>query len=156
MMMPIPWLRRERITESKSRQALTSSPAYGCSMNMWVAPWVIAWVTAAVRCAPPGNQPRADERARCAAWLDAELSLLSDVAVIVALGQIGYHAVWDLLRRSGLDLPRPRPRFGHGAVIELEGLTLVLSYHPSQQNTFTGRLTEEMFDEVFAFARAAL
>jgi uracil-DNA glycosylase family 4 len=115
-----------------------------------------AWVTAAVRCAPPGNRPSADERARCAAWLDAELSLLSDVAVIVALGQIGYHAVWDLLRRSGLDLPRPRPRFGHGVVIELDGLTLVLSYHPSQQNTFTGRLTEEMFDEVFASARAAL
>jgi uracil-DNA glycosylase family 4 len=114
------------------------------------------WVTAAVRCAPPANRPTADERARCASWLDAETALLPSVSVIVALGQIGYHAAWDLLRRTGVDVPRPRPRFGHGVVIDLNDLRLVLSYHPSQQNTFTGRLTEAMFDAVFAAARVAL
>jgi uracil-DNA glycosylase family 4 len=114
------------------------------------------WVTAAVRCAPPANRPTADERKRCAKWLDAETSLLPGVAVIVALGQIGYHAVWDLLRRSGVGLPRPRPRFGHGTIVELSDLRLILSYHPSQQNTFTGRLTEEMFDAVFTAARSAV
>ncbi len=114
------------------------------------------WITAAVRCAPPANKPTADERTRCAPWLDTEIELLARVQVIVALGQIGYHAVWAHLRRSGRDLPRPRPQFGHGRIIELDELTLVLSYHPSQQNTFTGRLTEAMFDEVFATGRSAL
>lgn len=114
------------------------------------------WITAAVRCAPPGNRPTADERANCAAWLDAEIALLPSVAVVVALGQIGYHAVWDHLRRTGATLPRLRPRFGHGSTVQVGELALITSYHPSQQNTFTGRLTAEMFDAVFAAARAAL
>jgi uracil-DNA glycosylase family 4 len=114
------------------------------------------WVTAPVRCAPPANQPTAEERDRCAAWLDAELDLLARRRVFVTLGQIGYRALWSHLRRAGHGLVRPRPAFGHGAVVELGELAIVMSYHPSQQNTFTGRLTEEMFNAVFTEARTRL
>ncbi|MBT8197376.1 MAG: uracil-DNA glycosylase [Acidimicrobiia bacterium] len=112
-----------------------------------------AYVTAAVRCAPPGNKPSADEKSTCSAWLDAELGLLDDVRVIVALGSIGYTATMQALTRIGVEVPRPRPRFGHGSEVDLGGLTVLGSYHPSQQNTFTGRLTEPMLDAVFARAR---
>ena len=115
-----------------------------------------AWITAPVRCAPPANKPSADERRRCAAWLDAELALLDRRRVFVPLGRIGYDALWSHLRRSGATVVRPRPRFGHGEVIDLGDAAIVMSYHPSQQNTFTGRLTEAMFDAVFASARAQL
>jgi uracil-DNA glycosylase family 4 len=115
-----------------------------------------AWVTAAVRCAPPKNRPTAAERDTCGAWLDAELGLLERVEAIVCLGGYGYAALWASLRRRGADLPRPRPRFSHGGRIDLADVTVLLSYHPSQQNTFTGRLTEPMFDAVFATARGVL
>jgi uracil-DNA glycosylase family 4 len=108
-----------------------------------------AWITAPVRCAPPANRPTAGEREACARWLDAELGLLHRRSVFVPLGQIGYQAVWRHLRRTGVDAPIPRPRFGHGEVVEAGRFTIVTSYHPSQQNTFTGRLTEEMLDAVF-------
>lgn len=107
-----------------------------------------AYITAPVRCAPPANKPTPDERARCAPFLHRELALLDRVQVIVPLGQIGYQAV---AAHVGL---RPRPRFGHGAEVALpDGRTIVCSYHVSQQNTFTGRLTEAMLDAVFARAR---
>ncbi len=112
------------------------------------------WVTAAVRCAPPANRPRPQERDNCAAWLRSELSLLARVRVIVCLGSFA----WDAAGRL-LELPRPRPRFGHGVedvVAEGAGgreVTLLGSYHVSQQNTFTGRLTEPMLDAVFHRAR---
>lgn len=108
-----------------------------------------AWVTSVVKCAPPANKPRPDERDRCLPFLVRELELLSDVRVIVALGQFGFAAV-----AAHFDV-RPRPRFGHLAEHALPGgLVLLGSFHPSQQNTFTGRLTEPMLDAVFARARA--
>ncbi len=114
-----------------------------------------AWVTAPVRCAPPGNRPTPGERDACRAWFDAELALLPRIGVVVALGAFAYGAVWSWAGRRGVRLPRPRPRFGHGVEVALgEGPMLLLSYHPSQQNTFTGRLSEAMFDAVFDRARA--
>jgi uracil-DNA glycosylase family 4 len=107
-----------------------------------------AWVAAVVRCAPPANKPTPEERDRCVPYLVRELALLPRVRVLVALGQFAYDTVCRLFA------VRPRPRFGHGVEVALPGgLTLVCSYHPSQQNTFTGTLTEPAFDAVFARAR---
>ena len=105
-----------------------------------------AWVTVAVRCAPPGNKPTPEERKRCAPFLERELALLNRARVIVCLGAFALQAAADLLGIS------PKPKFAHGAVFEAGGYTLVCSYHPSQQNTFTGTLTEPMLDAVFAEA----
>src|SRR5439155_18735447 len=108
-----------------------------------------AYIAAAVRCAPPANRPTPDERDRCLPYLVRELELLDRVEVIVVLGQFAYDVVARLL---GL---RPRPRFGHGVEVPAaDGRTVLCSFHPSQQNTFTGKLTEAMFDTVFARARA--
>jgi uracil-DNA glycosylase family 4 len=109
------------------------------------------YVTAAVRCAPPANRPLPSERDTCQPWLDAELSLLSEVSVIVCLGGFA----WDVALRV-LGAPRPRPHFGHGASATVDRYELLGCYHPSQQNTFTGRLTEAMMDAVFAQAREVL
>jgi uracil-DNA glycosylase len=107
-----------------------------------------AYITATVHCAPPDNKPLPDERAACAPYLARELELLRRVVVVVALGAIAWNAVSD---HVGL---RPRPKFGHLAESALPGgATLLGSYHPSQQNTFTGKLTEPMFDAVFSRAR---
>ncbi len=111
-----------------------------------------AYVTAAVRCAPPANKPTADERDRCRPYLLRELALLDRVRVIVALGGFGWQQVLRVLDESGAILPSPRPRFGHLAEATIGSYTLLGSYHPSQQNTFTGRLTEPMFDRVWARA----
>lgn len=111
-------------------------------------------VTAAVRCAPPANKPTTAERNACRPWLDAELDLLPDLRVIVVLGGFAYHQTLRVLDARGIGVPRPRRSFGHGVELPLTGsLTLVCSYHPSQQNTFTGKLTEEMFDRVWDRAR---
>ncbi len=110
-------------------------------------------VTAAVRCAPPANQPTPDERNTCAPWLDADLRLAPDARVLLALGGVAWAASLSAVARTGVTLPRPRPRFGHGAEAVLERWTVVGSFHPSQQNTFTGRLTETMLDDVVARAR---
>jgi uracil-DNA glycosylase len=108
-----------------------------------------AWITAPVRCAPPANKPSPAERDRCRPFLERELALLPEVRVFVALGQFGFQAVCDVL---GV---RPRPRFSHGAVAETpDGRYLLASFHVSQQNTFTGRLTPEMLDAVLGQARA--
>jgi uracil-DNA glycosylase family 4 len=108
-------------------------------------------MAAAVRCAPPDNAPTPAERDTCAGWLDAELAFVRPhLRVVVALGSFAWQAVLAALGRAGLTVPRPRPRFGHGAEVRLAGLTVVGSFHPSQQNTFTGRLTEAMLDDVFA------
>ncbi|MDJ0924038.1 MAG: uracil-DNA glycosylase [Acidimicrobiia bacterium] len=113
-----------------------------------------AWVTAAVRCAPPANKPLPTERDNCADWFAAELRLLRTARVFVCLGQYGYHSLWRHFAGEGMDLPRPRPKFGHGVEIDVgDGWTVLLSFHPSQQNTFTGKLTREMFDSVFRRAR---
>ena len=110
-----------------------------------------AYVTAAVHCAPPANKPTPAERDACASYLARELSLLNEAVVVVALGQFAWQSVSSL---RGL---RPRPTFGHLAECTLsDGVTLLGSYHPSQQNTFTGRLTVPMFDAVFARARVLI
>jgi uracil-DNA glycosylase family 4 len=106
------------------------------------------WVCAAVRCAPPANRPTPVERDNCLPWLSSELALLSRVRVIVCLGAFA----WDAAQRV-LGPVRPRPKFGHGAEYELGSVTLLGCYHVSQQNTFTGKLTEPMLDAVFARAR---
>ncbi len=112
-----------------------------------------AYVTAAVRCAPPANKPTPEERDNCRPFIEKELTLLRDSRVFVALGQFGYQVASSIL---GV---RPRPRFGHGVVVPLEQSNdeierhIVCSFHPSQQNTFTGRLTEAMLDQVFITAR---
>lgn len=108
-----------------------------------------AWVTAAVRCAPPANAPTPAERDECLPYLRRELALLREARVVVALGAFACAVL------AGLAGLRPRPRFGHLAEHPLpDGRVLLCSYHPSQQNTFTGTLTEPMFDAVFARARA--
>jgi uracil-DNA glycosylase family 4 len=115
-----------------------------------------AYVTAAVRCAPPGNRPTPAERDACRPWLEAELDLLGGVQVIVCLGSFAFDQMLRVLSARGVAIPVPRPRFGHGTAVETpEGMVLG-SYHPSQQNTFTGRLTEEMLDAVFAEAAASI
>jgi uracil-DNA glycosylase len=113
-------------------------------------------MVAAVRCAPPANAPTPAERDTCAPWLDAELALLPTVRVVVALGAFAWQAVLAAAARSGGTVPRPRPRFGHGAEVALGTWLLIGSFHPSQQNTFTGRLTEPMLDAVFARALSRL
>lgn len=111
-------------------------------------------VTAAVRCAPPQNKPSPGERDACSSWLESELDLLPALRVIVVLGAFAYQQTLRILTNRGLPVPRPRPRFGHAAEVQLgDSLTLLCSYHPSQQNTFTGKLTEEMFDGVWMRAR---
>lgn len=112
-------------------------------------------ITAAAHCAPPGNKPSTDELASCQEWLAQSIDVLP-VRVIVALGQIAMRALVAECRRRGWH-EGPMPRFGHGAEVQLsEGRVLIASYHPSQQNTFTGVLTEPMFDRVFALARQRL
>lgn len=111
-------------------------------------------ITAAVRCAPPANKPTTEERDRCAPWLHAELDMSTSVRVMVVLGNFGYVQTLRVLAERGLQVPRPRVRFGHGVEVPIDGgPTLLCSYHPSQQNTFTGKLTEEMFDAIWSRAR---
>jgi uracil-DNA glycosylase family 4 len=112
------------------------------------------YVTAAVRCAPPANRPLPAERDHCLPYLERELSLLDAVRVIVCLGGFAWDAALRALAALDAPLPRPRPRFGHGACVEVTRWTLLGCYHPSQQNTFTGRLTEAMMDEVLQRAKA--
>ncbi len=103
---------------------------------------------AAVRCAPPANAPTPGERDTCAPWMDAEVARLPGLRVVVALGGFAWQAALGTLARLGHEVPRPRPRFGHAAEVVVADLTLLGSFHPSQQNTFTGRLTEPMLDQV--------
>jgi len=112
-----------------------------------------AYVAAAVRCAPPDNKPTREERNRCLPYFVRELDLLERVRVIVTLGAFAYEALWAVLREDGVPLPRPRPKFGHGVEVPTPRATILLCFHPSQQNTFTGKLTEPMLDAVFARAR---
>jgi uracil-DNA glycosylase family 4 len=111
------------------------------------------WITAAVRCAPPANKPTPDERDNCLPWSAAELELLPDVRLIVCLGSFAWDAALRLRALLGEPAPRPKPRFGHGAELPAQRWPLLGCYHPSQQNTFTGTLTEEMMDAVFLRAR---
>jgi uracil-DNA glycosylase family 4 len=114
-----------------------------------------AWIAAAVRCAPPANRPTPAERDTCLPWSVRELALLPELRLIVCLGGFAWDAALRLRAAAGLPVPRPRPRFGHDVLFD-DGspLPLLGCFHPSQQNTFTGRLTEPMLDAVFARARA--
>ncbi len=119
------------------------------------------YITAAVRCAPPDNRPTRRELATCSEYLRWELTLLRRVRVVVALGQIAFATFLRLAQESGAALPRPRPRFRHGASYRLGTtppgpLVIIGSYHPSRQNTQTGRLTEGMLDRIFQVAREHL
>ena len=123
-----------------------------------------ARMVAAVRCAPPANKPTVTERDTCAPWLSAEYAWVAgSVKVVVCLGAFAWQAIWPLLRSAGFALPRPRPAFGHGAEARLTAtgdghggrqVLLIGCYHPSQQNTFTGRVTPAMLDAVFGRAAA--
>ncbi|MGI8795908.1 MAG: uracil-DNA glycosylase [Acidimicrobiia bacterium] len=112
-----------------------------------------AYVAAAVRCAPPANKPTPVERDRCLPYLARELALLDRVRVIVVLGGFAYDALGRTLALDGVPLPAPRPRFGHGVEVATPRAIVLCSYHPSQQNTFTGKLTEPMLDAIFERAR---
>ncbi|MGZ4166359.1 MAG: uracil-DNA glycosylase [Solirubrobacteraceae bacterium] len=112
-----------------------------------------AWVCAAVRCAPPANKPTPAERDNCLPYAVREFELLPSARVVVCLGAFAWDAALRILSALGVERIRPRPRFGHGAELAAGRFTLVGSFHPSQQNTFTGRLTEDMLDAVFDRAR---
>jgi uracil-DNA glycosylase family 4 len=120
-----------------------------------------AYITAVNRCPPPQNRPTTEERDNCLPYLVRELRLLRSARVIVALGSYAWAGSLLALRELGAEVPRPRPRFGHGAEARIEMAdggrsrewTLVGCFHPSQQNTFTGKLTEPMLDAVFARAK---
>jgi uracil-DNA glycosylase len=125
---------------------------------------VDARMVAAVRCAPPDNKPEPVERDTCAAWLVAELRLVAaDLRAVVCLGGFAWQAIWPAMSSVGFDRPRPRPAFGHGTEVRLtrpqdpqtpDGVLVIGCYHPSQQNTFTGRVTPAMLDAIFMRARA--
>jgi len=115
-----------------------------------------AYILSAVRCAPPGNKPLPEEITRCLDHLDAELAELPRVQVVVALGKIGFDAWLQLLRRKGIAVS-PKPQFGHGVVVRLDGSPMLIGcYHPSRQNTNTGKLTAVMMERVFRTAKASL
>jgi uracil-DNA glycosylase family 4 len=113
-----------------------------------------AYITAAVRCAPPANKPTPGERDRCGTYLVRELEILDRLSVVVALGSFAWDAVLRAHVAGGGKRVSPKPRFGHGAHTPLDDLMLIGCYHPSQQNTFTGRLTETMTDGILERARS--
>lgn len=116
-----------------------------------------SYITAAVRCAPPANEPAKNEFENCRPYLVQELRLLRQIRVVVALGKIAFDSFLKAYQENGGSIPKPRPQFRHGGVTRLrKDLNLLASYHPSQQNTFTGKLTRKMFHQVFQGARELL
>ncbi|UJA19022.1 uracil-DNA glycosylase [Thermoleophilia bacterium SCSIO 60948] len=111
------------------------------------------YVSMVVRCAPPANKPTPEERDNCLPYLESELALLPGARVLLALGAFAWDGILRALRARGEQIPWPKPRFGHGAEVEVGALTVLGCFHVSQQNTFTGKLTEPMLDAVFARAR---
>ena len=115
------------------------------------------YITAIIHCAPPGNKPAREEILNCRDYLLEELRLLKRIRVVVSLGQIAFKCYLETCEELRWPPPSPRPRFGHGKVYPLNnGVTLIASYHPSQQNTFTGRLTRRMFQSIFTKTRRIL
>jgi uracil-DNA glycosylase family 4 len=112
-----------------------------------------AYITAVNRCPPPANKPTPAERDNCLPYLVRELELLERARVVVTLGSYAWDGTLRAMRERAVEVPRPKPRFGHGAEATAGPYTLLGCYHPSQQNTFTGKLTEPMLDSVFARAR---
>ncbi len=111
------------------------------------------WITAVNRCAPPANKPTPGERDTCLPYLARELELLERARVLLALGAYAWDGALRALAVLGHDAPRPRPKFGHGAEAEVGAFALLGCFHPSQQNTFTGKLTEPMTDAILSRAR---
>jgi uracil-DNA glycosylase family 4 len=109
-------------------------------------------ILTAVRCAPPGNKPTIEERDNCAPWFTAELKALENAKVFIALGAFAWDALWRALREIGLPLPAQKVPFSHGASVESNGYLLLASYHPSQQNTFTGKLKPGAMEKIFSRA----
>jgi uracil-DNA glycosylase len=142
------WLFRALHEAGFANQATSEHAADGLRLHG-------AYITATARCAPPANKPTPSEMDHCRPFLLDELRLLSHVRVVIALGKIGWDAYLRSRRAVGLGVPRPLPRFGHGAVAAMPdgGPTLLGCFHPSQQNTFTGKLTREMLRTVFDRAR---
>jgi len=135
---------------SFASQPTSTHPGDGLELND-------AYITAAIRCAPPDNKPTPTEIAACEPYLLRELRLLSRVRVVVGLGRIGWQAYLNARRALGAPPLRPVPKFGHGALARFDdGIALIASYHPSQQNTFTGKLTRPMLRGVFQTARRIL
>ena len=113
-----------------------------------------ARITAAIHCAPPGNRPTTGELGNCRPFLEEEIRRATRLRVVLALGSIAFRTFLRTWKAAGREVPTPLPRFGHGSLTRVApGIDLLASYHPSQQNTFTGRLTRPMFHEVFATAR---
>lgn len=116
-----------------------------------------AYITAAVRCAPPQNKPTPQEIANCSAFLDRELAALKRIKIVIALGRIGFDAYLNYLKRKGVITSKGEYQFGHGLEYEMpDDRVLICSYHPSMQNTLTGKLTEKMFLQIFLRARKLL
>ncbi|MDE2752583.1 MAG: uracil-DNA glycosylase [Gemmatimonadota bacterium] len=137
------WLYRAMHRAGFANQALSRDRRDGLELTG-------AYVTAGVRCAPPHNRPTTAERDRCGEFLRREIDILwPGLHTIVALGGFAFTVVLRMLAERGCAIPRPRPRFGHGVEVDLGPVTLIGSYHPSQQNTFTGKLTEPMFDAIW-------
>ena len=140
------WLFRALYDAGFANRPLSEHPGDGLELRG-------AYITATARCAPPANKPTPLEMRRCQPFLLEELRLLDSVRVIVALGKIGWDAYLRARRTSGLGVPRPLPKFGHGATAVMpDGIVLLGTYHPSQQNTFTGKLTRPMLRGVFTRA----
>ena len=135
------WLYRAMHKAGFANQSTSTHRGDGLELNR-------AWVTVAVKCAPPGNSPLPEERDACRPFLEREIALLPGLRVVVCLGSFAYQAATEFF---GV---KPRPKFGHGVEVAAGNMTLLCSFHPSQQNTFTGKLTEPMIDAVFARARA--
>lgn len=141
------WLFRALHRTGFANQPASVSPDDGLELSG-------CYVTSSVHCAPPANKPTAAEQNACQDWLEREIDSFRSLRVIVALGGIGFDRLLRIGRQKGWSLPVPKPKFGHGVELELsDSLAMIASYHPSQQNTFTGRLTEPMLDAVFERAR---
>ena len=140
------WLYRALYKAGLANQPHSTSKDDGLELNDVL-------ITAAVRCAPPANKPLPDERDACRSWIEQEFDLVNSVRVIVTLGNFAYLQILRILASRGHSIPRPRPRFSHGVELSIGSTTVLASYHPSQQNTFTGKLTEEMFDRIWARAK---
>ena len=115
-----------------------------------------AYIGAAARCAPPDNKPTPQEFANCFPYLAREFELLKNARVLIGLGAIGFNAILKILETHNITLPKPRPKFGHNALYKIENYAVIGTYHPSRQNTNTGKLTVKMFDAVFQNAKRVL
>jgi len=136
------WLFRALHRAGFANQSLSRDRADGLNL-------IDCYVAAAVRCAPPDNKPLPEERRNCLPYLVREIRALTRLRVLVALGSIGWEAALAALGDNGRSVPSPRPRFGHGVGVDVAGFHLIGSYHPSPQNTNTGRLSEQALDGIF-------